>query len=33
MVPVGWQPTGSTVVVLDEGPEVRFEFETPEAFR
>jgi hypothetical protein len=33
MVPVGWEPGRSTVVVLDEGPEVRFEFETAEGLR
>jgi hypothetical protein len=33
MVPVGWQPGRSTVVVLDEGPGLRFEFETAEGLR
>jgi putative flippase GtrA len=30
MVPAGWQPEGGTVVVLDEVPELRFEFLAPE---
>lgn len=33
LVPVGWQPGGSTVLVLDEGPDVRFEFASPEGTR